>query len=586
MNLTKEQSAVVNDWKNRVVSSCPGSGKTRTIIAKILFCLETVRNTPRKIGCITYTNTAANEIVARLHESGSTGDDDYYEVNTIHSFCLNNIVRPYGHLIPELQHDIEILSPDSLWFQETVSTLIAKYDLPSRLADSFAEIQRTPTGDLIVPEGLPSQVAKEFVADLRANNLLTFSDIVYYAYKIIKLHPFVARALSARFAWLLVDEFQDTNELQVQLLTAVHSQGHTKFFLVGDPNQSIYAFAGARPDLMTEIVNRIEAADDISLSGNFRSSEPIIAVAERLCPRTPSMTAEGPAKAFPVAPGHYQVASPSEAILGYFLPEAERHGIKYGDMAILAPWWTGLFPLARQLRLRGIPVLGPGARPYRRSLDFAQFSEAAAAYVVSRDADSATAAQRALFFLLLRLNDGPTWQVFSYGGKRTLCALLGAAQSLYEMNIGAIEWLKQFAIRSSELLIQDGLIDAVGKDLVLQSVDAMIDSIRRVDKDCDNMAVEDLGIFARPGECIGLMTLHASKGKEFDAVAVIDFHEGRVPHFTVQNYDLERLAEARRLTYVAATRARKLLMFFTDTLDRRNRPSRFLGQDGMALSRS
>ena len=74
------------------------------------------------------------------------------------------------------------------------------------------------------------------------------------------------------------------------------------------------------------------------------------------------------------------------------------------------------------------------------------------------------------------------------------------------------------------------------------------------------------------------MTMHGSKGREFDAVAVIDFHDGKVPHFTA---DATGVEEARRLTYVAATRARKLLMFFSDTTDGRNKPSRFVGTMGI-----
>ena len=100
------------------------------------------------------------------------------------------------------------------------------------------------------------------------------------------------------------------------------------------------------------------------------------------------------------------------------------------------------------------------------------------------------------------------------------------------------------------------------------------------------LTIEDLGIFARPTECIQLMTIHKSKGREFEAVAVVDAHDGRIPHFSVQNI-LEpeirkaRYDESRRLTYVAATRAMRILMIFTDTSDHRNRPTPFLREMGM-----
>jgi DNA helicase-2/ATP-dependent DNA helicase PcrA len=77
--------------------------------------------------------------------------------------------------------------------------------------------------------------------------------------------------------------------------------------------------------------------------------------------------------------------------------------------------------------------------------------------------------------------------------------------------------------------------------------------------------------------------VHSAKGREFDAVALVDLHDGRIPHFTAQSAD--EFAEARRLFYVAVTRPRKVLMYFTDTSNRRNTPTRFLGPRGLGLVR-
>jgi DNA helicase-2/ATP-dependent DNA helicase PcrA len=95
------------------------------------------------------------------------------------------------------------------------------------------------------------------------------------------------------------------------------------------------------------------------------------------------------------------------------------------------------------------------------------------------------------------------------------------------------------------------------------------------------LTVSDLGIFGRPKECIQLLTVHKAKGREFEAVAVIDAHDGRFPHFNVRNIEdgVERQAqydEARRVMYVAGTRAKRVLMFFTDKTHPNNRPSPFL----------
>jgi DNA helicase-2/ATP-dependent DNA helicase PcrA len=97
----------------------------------------------------------------------------------------------------------------------------------------------------------------------------------------------------------------------------------------------------------------------------------------------------------------------------------------------------------------------------------------------------------------------------------------------------------------------------------------------------NELLVSDLGIFGRPNECLHLLTVHKAKGHEFEAVAVIDAHDGRFPHFTVRNIQdpVERRAqfnESRRVMYVAATRAKRVLMFFTDRTHPNNRPSPFL----------
>ena len=580
MKLTDEQQSLVLDSSNRVVSSCPGSGKTRTVVAKILACVASVRDTPRRIGCITYTNAATNEIAGRLLESGSTGDEDYCEVNTIHSFCLNNIVRPYGHLIAELSSGFEIVAPESTWFEAASDEVVRHYGLPTWAGERFATIYRRSDGQYVVPEGLTSGAVTAFAQLALENRLLTFADIVYYACKIGAAHHYVLRAISSRFAWLIVDEFQDTTELQVELLAGIHGVGHTKFFLVGDPNQSIFGFAGARPDLMATIATTIGAQDDIGLSANFRCSSSIVKVAERLCPRVPEMRSVGESKDCRFTPLHIKTAAAEAAILGSFLPEVARLGIPFGKTAILAPWWTSLFSLARILRGRGIPVLGPGARPYKRSLDLAQFAESAAAYVCCRDSESALAAQRALFFLLLRLNDEPEWRVFSYEGKRLLCAILASADAFRAQGLRAVSWLHKFAQETATILHIEEMISEGGKAAIMESADLMISGIRKTVSEADAMNIEELGIFARPLECIQLMTMHAAKGREYDAVAVVDFHDDKVPHFSA---NAAGVAEARRLTYVAATRARKLLMFISDSSNRRNRPSRFAGAEGMRL---
>jgi DNA helicase II / ATP-dependent DNA helicase PcrA len=99
VTLTAEQKAAVRCNEDLMLTACPGSGKTRVIISKLSRAIDDVRDTPRAVACITYTNAAVQEIEARLRHHIQPGDDSYYDICTIHSFCLNHIFRPFCYLI-------------------------------------------------------------------------------------------------------------------------------------------------------------------------------------------------------------------------------------------------------------------------------------------------------------------------------------------------------------------------------------------------------------------------------------------------------------------------------------------------------
>src|SRR5579864_5189093 len=141
MRLTDEQRGAVAEPGHVCLVSCPGSGKTRAIVAKLLYCIESVRDSTRRIACITHTNAAADEIDARLRETCFGGEDIYYEVATIHGFALQNILRPFHHLLPELRDGFTILTSDADVYSEKARELIQRYDLRPFAFDEFERIQ-------------------------------------------------------------------------------------------------------------------------------------------------------------------------------------------------------------------------------------------------------------------------------------------------------------------------------------------------------------------------------------------------------------------------------------------------------------
>ena len=581
IRLTPAQREAVAHDGHVSLNSCPGSGKTRVIVAKMLACAQTIASTPRRVACITYTNTAVHEIQDRLALHASNEEMTACEVSTIHGFCLNQIIRPFASRIPELSDGFEVIAPDSETFKEMVSTVMVRHKLHRRLAELFPSIQRRLDGTLFVPKDLPEGAANDFVALTSEPGLLTFADIVYYAAKLVTSDKEVALALGCRFAWILVDEFQDTTELQTAILQGIEKEHRTKLFMVGDPHQAIFGFAGARPELMSAVAKAIGARSDIVLNGNHRCSRYIVETTEHLLPRKPAMESVGRTKDCLEKPKHIHVATPLIGILGSFLPELKHFGIDFGNAAILAPQWPILYRLGRVLREKGIPVIGPGARPYRRSLEFAQFAEVVCAYLERPDGIGAIQAQRSLFQMLLLINGEAVWQVFSFDGKKVLLRILTAAANQRKTTTSAIKWLQSVSAEIDEILSGAEWVPAILKGKLTESGAAMVEAIRRnVTDDPEALLVDGLAMFARPEKCIHLLTMHSAKGREFDAVALVGFQEGLIPHFS--NTTTAELDESRRLAYVAMTRARRVLQVITDESDNRNnKPSRYVSMAGL-----
>ncbi len=123
IRLTTEQRDAVEHDGNLLLTACPGSGKTRVILAKLLTLADQVVGTPRFIGCITYTNAAVDEIESRLRTYGNTAISDCCEISTIHAFCLQFILRPYSWLIPEVPTSFQVLSRENSLFEQIVTAV-------------------------------------------------------------------------------------------------------------------------------------------------------------------------------------------------------------------------------------------------------------------------------------------------------------------------------------------------------------------------------------------------------------------------------------------------------------------------------
>lgn len=576
MGLTPNQLAAVNHPENIFLDSCPGSGKTRTIIAKLLRCLEEVQGTPRRIACITYTNAAVHEILDRLRTQGSSRFEETAEVATIHAFCLNTILHYHSWRIPLLRNGFEIVTPDDQAHRDAIQFVRRKYGFSSKEAEKFSLVSRGIDGEPLFPQGttVPVEAFREFWKILENNHQLDFSSLIYYSYCIVRDHPQVVSAIVGEFAWFLVDEFQDTTQVQLEIFRLLHANGNSKFFLVGDPNQSIYAFAGARPDLIYRFVKEIAAHCDYQLKENWRSSEAVINDAERIRKRNPPMVkVDIPDR--PEVPTEYvNAATFAEGIIDHFIPALRSKSISLGKAAVLAPAWYPLFPLARDLRAAGIHCIGPGSRPYKRSHLIALFLEDICGYLAKREDRLISQLERELFYLVHNASGKMNFKAYGFSGRVLIFELILIARDLARKNPQAIDWIGAFAPELYSALVRHGFLSASSEKLILDSAAQISDEIR--ENVNGGYTISDLGFFSNPDESLRLLTIHAAKGREFDAVALGGLHEGLMP-FGGPRADANEIAESARKLYVGITRAKQMILYITDRSKDYNKPTRYLG---------
>lgn len=171
-NLNLEQKDIVEYNDNLLVIACPGSGKTRTLVAKLIYeGMKLKKN--EKVAAITYTNLAAEEIALRL--DANYIDNQFYWGGTIHSFCTNWIIKPYSHVIEELKYGYTFIDEDDVEeiIKNILDTLSLKYvDFNTR---------RNSNGDLLSLNEKNDLILNEYDRKLKTERLIDYDLILYYS---------------------------------------------------------------------------------------------------------------------------------------------------------------------------------------------------------------------------------------------------------------------------------------------------------------------------------------------------------------------------------------------------------------------
>jgi len=296
--LDADQVKAIEQPGSVFLTACPGSGKTRTLTYKIARELSLLTSDKQRVVAITYTHRAADEIHERIEQLGV--DTSQLWIGTIHSFCLEWILRPYAIYHPELKHGFRVINAHDT--ERAHELLCSQHGGGLRIFDCGHYF--TSAGYVIsCPDSKRAKVEallQQYWAELRANRQVDFEMILDYAYQLIRDIPSSGILLGSIFATVLVDEYQDTKEIQYAILGAIlkASNGKAKAFIVGDPNQAIYGSLGGYAITPAEFSALSGASfTEMDLSVNYRSSDRIVTYFENYNQLTSKISAGGKHKA-------------------------------------------------------------------------------------------------------------------------------------------------------------------------------------------------------------------------------------------------------------------------------------------------
>lgn len=559
--LNAEQAAAVEEASSVFLVACPGSGKTRTLTYKIAYELSR-RTDKRLIVAITYTRRAADEIQDRIEEMGV--DTSGLWIGTIHSFCMEWILKPYSIYHPELMHGYRIID------RHDREQLLRKLCAPRRRVTHIdCDYYFDETGchlgcaDTRKHDAIEA-VLGEYFGELKATRQLDFELILFYAHALMTEQKDIALILSRAFSYILMDEYQDTKQIQYGLVTNIlrAGDGRTKSFVVGDPNQSIYGSLGGYPIPATEFRARAGIPiKEMVLSRNYRSSDRIISHFSNFNVHATSIQSAGAIATFQSMISYNQQVHKDDLHdeLVRLIQASLDDGHAAQEICVLAPWWILLAATTRKLvaTLPDQQFDGPGLVPFTNDPDNLWFklskillTEASPQMLVrrmrwaneviddlkSQGIDTSHLTHRRL----LRECNGIS--VSETVGMAYLDQAFTEVMGRLGINLTSHLWLVEH------------------REAFFTSSAARIERLQREGASYVNTVAFFRKVF-RERTGITVSTIHGVKGAEFDVVIAFGLLQGMIPHFS----DADGEDSARKLLYVLGSRARKHLHLISET---------------------
>jgi DNA helicase-2/ATP-dependent DNA helicase PcrA len=621
----QQREAVMHTDGPMLVVAGAGSGKTRVLTHRVAHLIESGSAAPSEILAITFTNRAANEMKERVQGLVGSRTAARMWVMTFHAAC--------GRLLRRDAERLGYRSSFTIYDQadqvRLVKACIEELELdPKRFAPRAVHSAISRAKDrLLTADGYADQVGNFFeqtVASvyglyqrrLYAANAMDFDDMILQAVLLLEADEEARAAWQARFSHIMVDEYQDTNHAQFRLLSVLAAR-HRNIAVVGDPDQSIYAFRGADIRNISEFEHDFPGARVVALEQNYRSTQAILDAANAVIARNPDRRPKrlwsDLGRGLPVRVVEADDEHAEARFVAGEITRALDEGAGPADIAVFYRMNAQSRVLEDVLVRQGVGyrVVG-GPRFYER----AEIKDAIAyLQVIHNPADEVSLRRivnqprrgigSASLDRLAAHASQMNWTLLEAIEHSSAVPLGTAAASRVREFAALIEDLREVAATASPAELLEQVLEQTGYRGMLEAertfesqgrlenLDELIGVARefaeRGEEDASLATfLQDISLYSdsdalnEPRPEVTLMTIHNAKGLEFPIVFVIGLEEGLFPH--QRSLDEGDEAEERRLCYVGMTRAQQSLVL-THAHSRTifgmrgyNLPSRFLSE--------
>ncbi len=618
-----QRAAVVHVDGPLLIVAAAGSGKTRVITRRVAH-LVSLGVPASSILAITFTNKAAGEMKERIAKAVDRPIRDFGRLDqrwpticTFHSLCLR-ILRHYATQIglpPNFSiydsSDQTRVVKEALKLLDMSSTNFSPGAMHATISNAKNQLQTAEAFAQAAGDFYSRNVArvfKKYQDLLKQNNALDFDDLLLRTTLAMRDHPQMLAELQERFLYILIDEYQDTNHAQYVLAHAL-AMKHRNICVVGDPDQSIYAWRGADIQNILDFEKDYPDAKVVKLEQNYRSTKTILHIAGELISHNTQRKEKAlwtendngeKAKVF-FCQDEYDEAG----IVAAQLKELhEKHGYAWNKMAIFYRMNSLSRVMEDALRRENLPyVMARGVEFYNRK----EIKDTLAYLRVIANADDEVSLSRIVNVPTRGIGDAAVQKIQAWGVSQGvgLFAAMEQAQQITGLSSRAVNSVKAFvqmingwrnkaadgiggllpveSIGSGPTTVQKLMEDVVRKSGLeafykkeggdeqseLANIDQLITSAAEFDREHENgtldeylsmiSLVSDIDHMKGHGGAITMMTLHSAKGLEFPVVAMIGLEEGCLPHARARD-SMDQMEEERRLCFVGITRAEERLI--------------------------